>query len=334
MATRTDLGKIFMTNGGEYDPEVTYEKMTFVLYRNSTFLALQTVRGIEPSNDLVNWQYMARGFADEDFVAEKYVFVDRDEDSEFVDEPLIDADALGGQKPDFYAPQHEISDKFSEEKTYAVGDYTIHQNSLYRFTSSHSPGPFDGTEVVPVTVAGELQGVRGDFDKCKNYNFSNPSYTKDTITDMVEYYWPEMEDNRYGLVEYRNYSNSWIGVYKKTSNTSGTITINALNESYPSLKGVLSSTWSWKKLVASATSNAFFETAIGDIVHGMNGIYVGRFDNAMVGGGKYCIYLIATRSNTTMAYAFPITSYSDHKIYLNRMNAEGVWDSPEWIEIS
>lgn len=83
-----------------------------------------------------------------------------------------------------------------------------------------------------------------------------------------------------------------------------------------------------------ANSKNTFGTASGNIKHGMNGIYVGRFDNAMVGGGKYCIYLIATRSNTTMAYAFPITSYSDHKIYLNRMSAEGVWDFPEWPEIS
>lgn len=62
MTTRTDLGKIFITNGGEYDPTVTYEEKTFVLYKNSTYLALQTVTGIEPTDDRINWQLMARGF--------------------------------------------------------------------------------------------------------------------------------------------------------------------------------------------------------------------------------------------------------------------------------
>lgn len=156
MATTTDLGKIMTTNGGEYDPETTYSEKTFVYYKGSTYLALKTNTGIEPSDDKINWQYFARGFADEDFVAEKYVYVDREDDSEFVDEPLIDADALGGNKPDFYAPQHEISDAFDDTKTYEVGNYTINQNTLYKFTDNKSPGLWDASKVIACTVMGEV----------------------------------------------------------------------------------------------------------------------------------------------------------------------------------
>lgn len=156
--TTTDLGKIMLTNGHEYNPETVYEKNTFVLYQNSTYLALQTVTGIEPSNDLVNWQLMAKGFAGDDFVAENFVFVNRgDDESDPAKEPLIDADALGGNKPDFYAPQHEISDAFSTEKDYAIGDYCIYLNSLYRFTTAKPAGAWDGAAVVPVTIAQEMQ---------------------------------------------------------------------------------------------------------------------------------------------------------------------------------
>ena len=35
MAT-TDLGKWMITNGGEYNPNTTYEQLTMVLYQNST----------------------------------------------------------------------------------------------------------------------------------------------------------------------------------------------------------------------------------------------------------------------------------------------------------
>ena len=60
--TRTDLGKIFITNGGTYDATVTYEKLTMVSYNNSTYITLRTVTGVTPSDDRVNYLLMAQGF--------------------------------------------------------------------------------------------------------------------------------------------------------------------------------------------------------------------------------------------------------------------------------
>lgn len=167
--TTTDLGKIMLTNGGEYNPNATYEKMTFVLYQNSTYLALQTVTGIEPSNDLVNWQLMAKGFAGSETQIEGYVFVDNEEVIVPEADPALDADKLGGNLPDYYAPQHEISDAYSDAKSYAVGDYCIYLNALYRFTRAKAAGAWDGTAVVPVTMAQEIAAINNNLGG-HNYN--------------------------------------------------------------------------------------------------------------------------------------------------------------------
>ncbi len=166
--TTTDLGKIVLTPGGEYSPDKTYEERTFVLYQNSTYVALQTVTGIEPSNDLVNWQLMAKGFAGSETQIEGYVFVDNEEVIAPAADPALDADKLGGNLPDYYAPQHEISDSFSETKSYAVGDYCIYLNALYRFTNAKAAGAWDGSAVVPVTLAQEIAANRGGIEAINN----------------------------------------------------------------------------------------------------------------------------------------------------------------------
>lgn len=60
---QTDLGKWMITNGGDYNPETTYEQLTIVLYNNSMFLTLKTVKGITPVNDNINYSLMAQGAA-------------------------------------------------------------------------------------------------------------------------------------------------------------------------------------------------------------------------------------------------------------------------------
>ncbi len=60
---QTDLGKWMITNGGEYNPETTYEQLTIVLYNDSMFLTLKTVKGITPVNDNINYSLMAQGAA-------------------------------------------------------------------------------------------------------------------------------------------------------------------------------------------------------------------------------------------------------------------------------
>lgn len=156
MATRTDLGKWMITNGGEYDPDVVYERLTCVLYKNSTYLTLKTVTGVEPADDRVNYQLMAKGFAGSEFEIEGYVYVENEEIVEPAGEPMLNADKLGGELPEYYAPQREVSDEYSEETAYLTGAYCIYSNRLYRFIADKEAGSWDESFVTPVTIAEEL----------------------------------------------------------------------------------------------------------------------------------------------------------------------------------
>lgn len=60
---RTDLGKWMLTNGGEYNPETTYEHLTIVKHDNGTYITLKTVTGVTPSDDKVNYILMAQGLS-------------------------------------------------------------------------------------------------------------------------------------------------------------------------------------------------------------------------------------------------------------------------------
>lgn len=49
-----------------------------------------------------------------------------------------------------------ISEEFSTSKAYAVGDYCIHKNALYKFVAAKTAGEWDVTKVEPTTVGGEF----------------------------------------------------------------------------------------------------------------------------------------------------------------------------------
>lgn len=52
-----------------------------------------------------------------------------------------------------------ISDKFSENKDYVVGDYAIRDNTLYRFVLDKAVGKWDETAVEPTTAGAEFQNL-------------------------------------------------------------------------------------------------------------------------------------------------------------------------------
>ena len=56
-----------------------------------------------------------------------------------------------------------VSDAFSEEKTYAVGDYAIYENTLYRFIAVKTAGAWNPAAAEAVTVAGELDKLNGNL---------------------------------------------------------------------------------------------------------------------------------------------------------------------------
>lgn len=55
-----DLGKVVITDGGDYSPGATYEKLTFVHYGSNTYMTLRTVTDITPTDDGVNYKLFCR----------------------------------------------------------------------------------------------------------------------------------------------------------------------------------------------------------------------------------------------------------------------------------
>ena len=78
--------------------------------------------------------------------------------------------------------------------------------------------------------------------------------------------------------------------------------------------------------------------ATGSITYGMNGIYVGKFDNGpvleeyssvMTNG----IYIVSSNGGNTAAYVFAISQYGSGFLWFNRMNGDGSWQLKDWIKI-
>ena len=62
-----------------------------------------------------------------------------------------------------------ISDAFSEERAYAVGEYAIYENILYEFTAAKAAGPWEPDAATPTTIAEvvrELNGNMTEILKC------------------------------------------------------------------------------------------------------------------------------------------------------------------------
>lgn len=78
--------------------------------------------------------------------------------------------------------ENMISDAFSTSKAYAVGDYAIYENTLYKFTSVKTAGAWDATKVQAVTVAGELNSLSEDLASANTQidelNVNKVSYTQ------------------------------------------------------------------------------------------------------------------------------------------------------------
>ena len=56
-----------------------------------------------------------------------------------------------------------LSDEFSTGGTYAVGDYCIYENTLYKFTAAKEPGAWDASKVAATQIGDELSELNGNM---------------------------------------------------------------------------------------------------------------------------------------------------------------------------
>ena len=73
-----------------------------------------------------------------------------------------------------------LTDAFDTTKNYAVGDYAIYSNRLYRFTSAHSAGPWNSTHAIQVLLSDELHP---DFKVSGTVSSGNYILTDSRIDD-------------------------------------------------------------------------------------------------------------------------------------------------------
>lgn len=95
---------------------------------------------------------------------------------------------------------------------------------------------------------------------------------------------------------------------------------------------------SWMKYITdNDLGGAVFQPASGNIKYGMNGIYVGKFNNGPLQSNAEifdtCIYLIGTGTNQTAVYAFVVSQYSGGHIFFNRMSSSNSWQLSEWKKL-
>lgn len=61
-----------------------------------------------------------------------------------------------------------LSDEFSTGGTYAVGDYCIYENTLYKFTAAKEPGAWDASKVAATQIGDELSQLNGKIITVNN----------------------------------------------------------------------------------------------------------------------------------------------------------------------
>lgn len=101
--------------------------------------------------------------------------------------------ALKGLKAKDEAIEGSMGDAFSKEKSYAVGDYAIYKDVLYKFTAAKTAGSWDVAKVQAVTVVGEVCSLNGNIS---SHNHDNRYYTENEIDNLLG----QIPKIRYGLV--------------------------------------------------------------------------------------------------------------------------------------
>lgn len=90
----------------------------------------------------------------------------------------------------------DIGDEFNPEVDYAVGDYTIHNNKVWKFTTAHPAGAWDESHVKATKILSEARELTEDMqNRFKIMKFQLPPdttantkvYTA-TESDLMDYF--------------------------------------------------------------------------------------------------------------------------------------------------
>lgn len=89
---------------------------------------------------------------------------------------------------------NNITDAFDSTKEYAIGDYCIKDNVLYKFVSAKSVGDWDDSIVISTTISNVLKEINAEITQLnsninliKTIDFGIFSYQTETVDTVIKY---------------------------------------------------------------------------------------------------------------------------------------------------
>ena len=143
------------------------------------------------------------------------------------------------------AVKNSVAPAFSTSTAYAIGDYVVYENQLYRFTSAHSAGAWNSSHVTATTVSEDLE----DF----NDELSNTKADLNALSDSKEtsYITPGLNKSQDGIVA------SWetdgrLKIYGTSDKTRRLLCLNGQNQ-------MATSSTSFSKTIDAGLYNLYTE---------------------------------------------------------------------------
>lgn len=310
------LGTVGTSYKGEYQPEKEYKYANTVYYDGSTYIALIDNPAGEPKDDGVNWKYFARGASGSGSVTsvngkDGDVKLSASDVSAIPDTDKGSPDGVASLDHDGKVPKDQlpddigtgvVSDKFSEDKEYAIGDYCIYNDVLYKFTSKKNAGEWDVSLVEITNVGNEISALNSDLtDSSTGIGFrfgidsdGNYGYIKagaDTVTPF-----------RFGGSEVSYYAeNHQIGASTGVNRTSTSLTLPAGTYIIVAIGMGASSNdvYTGNNSISISFDNINLEQSLGEISIPYAPEYAIATQNVLICHSAYCIKTFDAETTVT-----------------------------------
>lgn len=180
MATKTiNLGKVGITNGGDWVAQIAYPKLTTVYHAAtmSTYLSLHDNNKNEPTGvSDVHWQVMFNGNPAKDATTAANTAANNANDKAALANQAAEVATSATsvmesrvntlvENTDALLGAEDMPD-FDPTETYSVGDMVMYDGKLYKFLTGHAPGAWNPQEVQQTNLVKEVDDmVKSDYEK-------------------------------------------------------------------------------------------------------------------------------------------------------------------------
>ena len=180
MATKTiNLGKVGITNGGDWVAQIAYPKLTTVYHAAtmSTYLSLHDNNKNEPTGvSDAHWQVMFNGNPAKDATTAANTAANNANDKAALANQAAEVATSATsamesrvntlvENTDALLGAEDMPD-FDPTETYSVGDMVMYDGKLYKFLTGHEPGTWNPQEVQQTNLVYEVNDmVKSDYEE-------------------------------------------------------------------------------------------------------------------------------------------------------------------------